>query len=258
MKHNEFVIEINKPVDEVFRFLLDPQNTPKWIDSVLKEETNEWPTKLGSLYRNAIKDPEVDGGVILNEYEITIFKQDQMLEFSLKNSKYHVKYSFKTIPNGTELIYTEWVDDGEIEDPFTNDTMQKLKSIIEGTYIEKPNDHEKNMIELTRYKIKKGKSGRVDEWMKLIRDNAKTPENLATLDKEKMLIETIFREKLGVDEYLYWFHIQGEKPSNLTTSDYEVDKKHLEFAEECTEPDSRVDMKLEVSMIPERIRKILK
>ena len=38
---------------------------------------------------------------------------------------------------------------------------------------------------------------------------------------------------------------------------FDIDKKHVEFARECTEENSRVDMRLEVSMIPPRIRKAL-
>ena len=47
-------------------------------------------------------------------------------------------------------------------------------------------------VELTRFKVKQGKSHRVDEWMQLLNDNMK--EVLLTLNDEKMYVETIFRK----------------------------------------------------------------
>jgi len=41
MKNKKIVIQINKPIDEVFSFTLNPKNTPLWVDSVVFEETNE-------------------------------------------------------------------------------------------------------------------------------------------------------------------------------------------------------------------------
>ena len=58
-------------------------------------------------------------------------------------------------------------------------------------------------IELTRFRVIKGKSEKVDEWMKFLNDNMK--DVLLTLEGEKMYIETIFREILDGEEYLYWY-----------------------------------------------------
>lgn len=64
------------------------------------------------------------------------------------------------------------------------------------------------MIELTRYTIKPGKTQQVDQWIKLIRENSQTEKDEQVREGEKMLVETIFRQKEGDKEYLYWFHIQ--------------------------------------------------
>ena len=65
-------------------------------------------------------------------------------------------------------------------------------------------------VELTRFKVKPGMSSVVDEWLKFLNDNMEGV--LLTLEREKMYVETIFREKQGEDEYLYWYSIQGKVP----------------------------------------------
>jgi hypothetical protein len=86
-------------------------------------------------------------------------------------------------------------------------------------------------VELTRFKVKEGKSDLVDEWLKFLNDNMK--DVLVTLEGEKMYVETIFRENLDGNEYLYWYSVQGEGGQNVQESQHWIDKKHLEYWEEC-------------------------
>lgn len=108
-------------------------------------------------------------------------------------------------------------------------------------------------IELTRFKVKKGKSKKVDEWLKFLNDNMK--DVLVTLENEKMYVETIFRETINGEEYLYWYSVQGKGGQTVEQSDHWIDKKHLQYWHECIDPTYEpVDLKTEVIMIPEKVR----
>lgn len=109
------------------------------------------------------------------------------------------------------------------------------------------------IVELTRFKVKDGKTHKVDEWMKFLNDNMK--DVLVTLEGEKMYVETIFREKLDGNEYLYWYSVQGEGGQNVEDSEHWIDQKHLVYWEECIDASFRpIDLSTEVIMIPEKVK----
>lgn len=111
-------------------------------------------------------------------------------------------------------------------------------------------------IELTRFKVKEGKTEVVDEWLKFLNGNMK--DVLVTLEGERMYVETIFRETLNGDEYLYWYSVQGEGGQDVDESEHWIDKKHLQYWDECIDTNFKpVDLTTEVVMIPEKIRSVM-
>ena len=125
MNENEISIKIKRPISEVFEFTINPKNTHLWIENVQKEETNEWPIKVGSRYRNTGNDG------VWDEYEVIDLKQNELFELKMVNGTYHVRYTYKPIDtNNTEITYFEWDENG-INSPFQQMALAKLKDILE-------------------------------------------------------------------------------------------------------------------------------
>ncbi|MFJ8260998.1 DUF6176 family protein [Rummeliibacillus sp. NPDC094406] len=107
-------------------------------------------------------------------------------------------------------------------------------------------------IELTRFRVKEGKSEKVTEWLDFLNKNME--DVLVTLEGEKMYVETIFREVLDGHEYLYWYSVQGTGGVQVEESEHWIDKKHLEYWDECIDPNFKPkDLNTEVVMISNKI-----
>ena len=126
MKENEISIEINRPVAEVFEFTINPRNIHLWIEDIVESKTNESPVQLGTEYRDIDKDGD------WTEYKVVQFKQNKMFELKQKSGLYHLLYKYEAISDSkTKLTFLEWVDDGDLENPFTLLVLKKLKKSIE-------------------------------------------------------------------------------------------------------------------------------
>jgi len=126
MRENRISIEINRPVSEVFSFTIDPRNTSKWAGGIKHEETNEWPVKVGSIYRN------IDASDEVSEYTLVALEENKIFELFLKDKGYHVRYTYIPISeNKSHMEYFEWVDAGVLDNPFTLEIMENLKKLLE-------------------------------------------------------------------------------------------------------------------------------
>jgi hypothetical protein len=126
MKNKKLSVVINKPVSVVFGFTTDPANTPKWIDGIVVEETNETPPKLGTIYRNKGRNGK------WNKYEMTEFVKDRTFTLGRLNGDYNVRYTFTPINNNhCNFEYYEWVNEGELDNTISQDVLEKLKNVLE-------------------------------------------------------------------------------------------------------------------------------
>lgn len=112
-------------------------------------------------------------------------------------------------------------------------------------------------VELSRFKVKEGKNEIVDQWMDFLNEHME--KVLLTLNDEKMFVETIFKEEVGGITYLYWYSVQGEGGAELESSSHEVDKKHMEYWNECIDSSyDSVDMDAKVVMIQDRVKEAMR
>src|SRR5699024_1060386 len=108
-------------------------------------------------------------------------------------------------------------------------------------------------VELTKYRVKEGKSELVDEWIEYMHNHM--DDVLMNLEGEKMFVETIFREAFNDVEYLYWYSVQDVETTEQEVNADELDQKHIEYWEQCIDKTFRPeDMKAEIVMIPKKIR----
>jgi hypothetical protein len=78
-------------------------------------------------------------------------------------------------------------------------------------------------VELSRAKVKQGMSDEADRWMKMLNDRA--DECVATLDRERVAIEIVFRLSEGGTDYVYWLTVAGQDGEGLDES-LPIDRDH--------------------------------
>lgn len=128
MRDNRLTVRINSPLAAAFAFPLNPANTPLYWDSIVKEETSEWPVGVGTVYRNVNKQG------IWSTYTLTAYKENEMFEMTNEAGDYHVRWTYKAIDEkSTEIDYYEWMDSGELEEPFTMEILERVKAAMERT-----------------------------------------------------------------------------------------------------------------------------
>ncbi|MCU0680047.1 MAG: hypothetical protein MUF50_01950 [Planctomycetes bacterium] len=123
---NSISIEIDRPTATVFAFTIDPNNTPKWIQSIKEEKINSLPVLIGAIYENT-KD-----GINWTRYKCVEFKENELFTLECQPGTYFVRYKYEQITeNKMKLTYTEWDTSGNLVEPFDISVLQKLKQEIE-------------------------------------------------------------------------------------------------------------------------------
>ena len=89
-------IEINRPTEEVFRFLADGLNNPKWRSAVIDISLVSGSTAtLGALYRQTLKGPF---GTKMQDYRITEAKPYSRIQFQVITGPVRPLGSFEISP----------------------------------------------------------------------------------------------------------------------------------------------------------------
>ena len=102
MIQHEVTIHLNRPVEQVFAFLMDTGKLSTWQSSLIKtEQITEGPLRAGSRFREVRRlgrrESEIQG-------EITVFEPNKRFETkTLTKPQVTVSYSFEAEDGGTRL-----------------------------------------------------------------------------------------------------------------------------------------------------------
>jgi uncharacterized protein YndB with AHSA1/START domain len=124
-KENRISVTIDKPIGTVFEFTTNPKNTHLWFSTISEETAEKYPPEIDTIYRNrGGEDSE------WNEYKVVEFQENKV--FALSDGNYTVRYSYRGLEgNKTEMEYWEWVNEGDLTDPLSEDVLKDLKEILE-------------------------------------------------------------------------------------------------------------------------------
>jgi hypothetical protein len=112
------------------------------------------------------------------------------------------------------------------------------------------------ITEYTTFRVIEGKEAVAEEWLATL--SARKAECVATLDREKMAYESIFKFYQDGRLYLSWFSVQGEGHAELADSEHEVDKIHLWYWNECIDRSfAPVEHSHVVSFVPKPVEDVI-
>ncbi|MGH3273702.1 MAG: DUF6176 family protein [Streptosporangiaceae bacterium] len=89
------------------------------------------------------------------------------------------------------------------------------------------------VVRLSRAKVLPGASAEADRWMAMLND--RLDECVATLDRERMAIEIVFRLREDGEDCLFWVSVHGADGTSFDP-DSAIDRDHLKQAKRTKEP----------------------
>jgi uncharacterized protein YndB with AHSA1/START domain len=98
-------VTIRRPVEEVFAFLADGENNPRWRAAVTDISLVAGDAgQVGAAYRQGMRGP---GGRIPADYRITIAQPGEALAFTVTAGPVRPegRYDFETVPEGTRVRF---------------------------------------------------------------------------------------------------------------------------------------------------------
>ena len=106
-------------------------------------------------------------------------------------------------------------------------------------------------VELRRQRLLPGAEREADEWMAML--NERVEECVATLPREAMALEVVFRSRDGDGEWIYWFQIRGEAGAQDLDLSIPIDRDHLAAAQRSKLPGWE-DMTPQFLLAPPEVR----
>src|SRR6266498_4725826 len=128
MAHAEQTIVINRPINEVFDFILDGKNSPYWRPAVIDiQPLPGKPAGVGAVYKQGLKGP--GGRRIDGDYELVEVKPNALIKFAViaGPARPTGTYQFETVDNSTRVTFVlDFKTRGlmKLMEPMINRTMQ--------------------------------------------------------------------------------------------------------------------------------------
>jgi hypothetical protein len=107
------------------------------------------------------------------------------------------------------------------------------------------------VLELSRGKVLPGASAEADRWMAMLND--RVDECVATLDRERMAVEIVFRLREDGEDYLYWVAIKGAAGGGLDLTN-PIDADHEAQGRRTKHP-GWVEAEPQVLLLPDPVRR---
>ena len=104
------------------------------------------------------------------------------------------------------------------------------------------------VVKLHRFQIKPDQSAEFERWIAF--EHAHHAETVATLEREHMYAETIFRDREHDPNTIYWAELRGAGGAAVTTSPLPIDKVYDGFMQRTLVPGSHVVLQPEYTLVP--------
>jgi uncharacterized protein YndB with AHSA1/START domain len=81
MGNAEYTVTVDRPAAQVFAYLADGGNNPRWRDGVLEIQRSSGGDGVGATYRQVLRGPA--GRRLRGDYRITAYRPPERLEFEV-------------------------------------------------------------------------------------------------------------------------------------------------------------------------------
>jgi hypothetical protein len=106
-------------------------------------------------------------------------------------------------------------------------------------------------VRCARARIRPGMEAEAERWMQMLND--RQAEAVETLERERVAMEIVFRERDDEGDWLVWVMIHGEGGASIQDSPFDIDRDHAAFAERVKLP-SGPEAEPQVLLLPDPVR----
>jgi len=108
-------------------------------------------------------------------------------------------------------------------------------------------------VRLLRAKVRPGAGAEADTWMAMLGE--RLDECVATLDRERMAVEIVFRLRENGDDYLFWVTLKGAGGAGLDET-IPIDRDHAAQSRRTKEP-GWTEAEAQVLLLPGPVREAI-